>query len=139
MIVPAGPAHAGIMAAIHKTAFPDDPWDEPSFAILLNQPGMRGLIDDRGGILLLRIAADEAEILTIGVITPRQGIARALLTAGIAAARSAGARTLFLEVAATNAPARALYAAAGFTRSGHRPRYYPNGTDALLLSLNTSP
>jgi ribosomal-protein-alanine N-acetyltransferase len=124
------------MAAIHAAAFPDDPWDEESFVILLGQPGVAGFLDDRGGILLLRVAADEAEILTIGVTTPRQGIGQTLLRAGVDAARAAGAVAAFLEVAADNAAARALYHKAGFIQAGKRRRYYPNGDDALVLRLD---
>jgi ribosomal protein S18 acetylase RimI-like enzyme len=40
-----------------------------------------------------------------------------------------------LEVAAENVAARALYAALGFTQTGLRKRYYPDGGDALTLCL----
>jgi ribosomal-protein-alanine N-acetyltransferase len=39
-----------------------------------------------------------------------------------------------LELAATNAPALALYQGLGFVVVGRRSRYYPDGEDALLLS-----
>lgn len=49
-----------------------------------------------------------------------------------------GATRAFLEVAATNSPARALYAAEGWEQVGQRPRYYtaPDGSrpDALVLA-----
>jgi ribosomal-protein-alanine N-acetyltransferase len=52
-------------------------------------------------------------------------------------ARDRGAETAFLEVAADNAPARALYAATGWEQTGARRGYYttPEGTkiDALIL------
>jgi [ribosomal protein S18]-alanine N-acetyltransferase len=51
----------------------------------------------------------------------------------MAQAAALGARTMFLEVAAANAAARALYAAHGFTEVGLRRRYYGNGDDALML------
>jgi ribosomal-protein-alanine N-acetyltransferase len=41
---------------------------------------------------------------------------------------------MFLEVAAANAPARALYAAAGYQRVGERRGYYAGGIDALVLA-----
>ena len=38
-----------------------------------------------------------------------------------------------LEVRAGNVAAQQLYGAAGFMQDGRRPRYYPDGEDALLL------
>ncbi len=131
----AGPAHAAAFAAIHVVAFPEDPWPESAFHTLLQQPGVAGLIDPRGGFLLLRSVADEAEILSIGVSTPRQGIGRALMQAAIAHLRSKTIATLHLEVAASNNAARRLYESLGFKETGKRPCYYPDGADALILSL----
>ena len=44
-----------------------------------------------------------------------------------------GARAAFLEVSIGNKAARALYERAGFAPAGRRPRYYADGTDALVL------
>ncbi|WP_298281673.1 GNAT family N-acetyltransferase [Acidocella sp.] len=134
-MAPAGPAFAPVFAALHPQVFPHEPWDEPSFATLLAQPGVLGFIDPRGGFLLLRQVLDEAEILTIGATQPRRGIASALLREGLAALRARGVTALFLEVAARNAPARALYAGFGFVQAGLRRRYYTDGDDALTLRL----
>ena len=130
------PAYAAVFAALHAQAFPHEPWDEASFATMLAQPHMHGFIDERGGFLLLRIILDEAEIITIGVTAPRQGIATALLAQGIAAARAAGVQKIHLEVAEDNTPARALYAAQNFTQTGRRKAYYANGAAALTLALD---
>lgn len=129
------PAYAPVFAALHEKAFPHEPWDEASFATMLAQPGMMGFLDARGGFLLLRVVLDEAEIITIGVTAPRQGIATALMAQGIAAARAAGVKTIHLEVAEDNAAARALYAAQNFALTGRRKAYYANGADALTLAL----
>ncbi len=137
-LIRASPAHADSLAALHGAVFLDDPWDGPSFASLLSQPGMAGLIDPAGGFLLLRVVADEAEIITIGVVPRRQGIGRRLLTAGLDQARAAGAAKIHLEVAATNGPARAMYENFGFTQAGLRQNYYITGEDALILSLSLS-
>jgi ribosomal-protein-alanine N-acetyltransferase len=123
------------MAAIHAQAFPDEPWNALSFSRLLEQPAVAGFIDERGGIVLLRCAADEAEILTIGVATPRLGIGSALMRTAIAHAQAQHAAMLHLEVAASNAAARAFYESLGFTQTGRRRNYYANGDDALLLGL----
>ncbi len=133
------PAHAKAMAAIHAAAFPDDPWDAESIATLLAQPGVVGLIDPRGGILILRVAADEAEILTIGVTARRRGLGTALMRAAIEKAKTMGAAVLHLEAAAGNIAAQEFYKSLGFAAAGRRPNYYANGDDAVLLSLPLDP
>lgn len=87
------------------------------------------------GFVIGRVAADEAEILTLAVAgaARRRGMGRALLDwmAGEVAAHGAG--RLILEVSAGNDAARALYRGAGFTEIGRRRAYYPDGSDALVL------
>ncbi len=137
-IVTACRAHAPAMAAIHAGAFPPGArWNAEAFAAQLALPGVFGLIHPEGGFALARVAADEAEILTLAVIpaTRRQGLGRALLSAAMARARAAGARRMVLEVSAGNIPARALYAASGFAAAGRRQRYYEDGSDALILAV----
>ncbi len=124
------------MAAIHAASFPPrERWGEDAMRLQLELPGAFGLIDARGGFVLARVAADEAEILSIAVMPKarRVGLGRTLLTAAIAEARARGAAAMFLEVAAANAAARALYAQAGFREVGTRPNYYPGGAAALVL------
>jgi ribosomal-protein-alanine N-acetyltransferase len=135
----AGPAYAKPLAALHKIAFPQAPWDETAFATLLSHPGTIAWLDNRGGFLVLRIAADEAEILTIGTTVHRQGIATTLLQTAIRHAAEAGATALFLEVATTNHPALALYENQGFHAAGRRKSYYPTGEDALILTRPLPP
>ena len=60
-------------------------------------------------------------------------MARRLLGRAMERARHAGANEIFLEVAADNERARALYSAEGFEQVGFRPRYYGNAIDALIL------
>ncbi len=127
--------HAAALAAMHAQAFPHEPWDEASFVSLLGMPGVFGLIDERGGFLLLRIVLDEAEIITIGVTTPRQGIGQELMRAGLELISAYAVKVLHLEVAAKNAPAQALYAKFGFTQAGRRKGYYADGDDALTMHL----
>jgi ribosomal-protein-alanine N-acetyltransferase len=90
------------------------------------------------GFLLARVAADECEILTLAVLpeTRRRGIAARLLERALCEARRQGATACFLEVAADNAPALALYRRAGFAECGRRKAYYGGTTDALLMRLS---
>lgn len=136
IVTEASQAHATVMAAVHATAFGQgERWDVAAFASLLAQPGVFALMDPDGDFVLARVAADEAEILTLAVAPPlrRQGRGRALLREAARTAYAAGARAMFLEVTERNDAARALYAAAGFTQVGLRRHYYPDGTDALVL------
>lgn len=89
------------------------------------------------GFLVLRSAADEAEILNLAVEPEirRQGVAAALLAAALQAARQGGAGRAFLEVRESNAGAIAFYQRHGFRLDGRRRRYYHSPQeDALVLS-----
>ncbi|MDE2005662.1 MAG: GNAT family N-acetyltransferase [Rhodospirillales bacterium] len=124
------------MAVVHAAAFPAaEAWREADFAAQLALPGVFGLIDPRGGTVLARIAGGEGEILTLGVAPAmrRRGLARALMRAALAEATARGAGTMFLEVAADNAAAVALYAGLGFAAVGRRAGYYGTGRDALAM------
>ncbi len=131
-----GPAHADALAAIHATAFgAAEAWSSAVFDSQLAQPGCFALIDPAGGLVLARVTADEAEILTLAV-TPaarRRGIGMALVRGAMDRAAASGAAAMFLEVASANRPARTLYDRCGFVRVGRRARYYPGGGDALVL------
>ncbi|QBX99610.1 GNAT family N-acetyltransferase [Rhodophyticola sp. CCM32] len=128
------------MALIHARAFTTQrPWSVAEFKTLLAQPSTR-MLPDENGFLLLRILPPDAEILTLAVLpgAQRQGIARALLNKSETLARAEGVTRLFLEVAAGNSSARALYRSAGFDETGTRPGYYtrPDGTrdDAVMMA-----
>lgn len=131
---------AARLAALHAEAF-DAPWDAAAFDSLLGQAGVH-LAESPDGFILMRTAADEAEILTLAVRpgARRHGVGTELVARGAAGAAARGAKRLFLEVADDNAAARALYARAGFAEAGRRPRYYARADgsrrDALLLALN---
>lgn len=138
---PADVSDAVALARVHAAAF-DTPWPPEAFAKLLKSPGAFALaaVDAAPvGLILMRAFAGEAEVLTLAVEPShrRLGVARALLQAGAAQARAMGAEALFLEVAADNAAAIALYREAGFEAVGHRAGYYrrPHGeaADALVL------
>lgn len=88
------------------------------------------------GFVLARRIVDVVEIDLVGVAPParRQGLAARLLAALLEAERASGAALAQLELSSANAAAAALYARLGFVVVGRRPRYYPDGHDALLLS-----
>jgi ribosomal-protein-alanine N-acetyltransferase len=130
----------GDMARLHAASFTHPrPWSETEFAALLASEGAI-LVDEAAGFALGRAVAGEAELLTLAVAPEarRQGVARRLLADFLTEAGARNCRKVFLEVAADNAAALALYRAAGFAEAGRRRGYYtgPDGrnTDALVLS-----
>lgn len=147
-IAPLTSARCDEAATLYRLFFPqtwERPWTSAEFAALLATPGCFGhlLVDAKrntaSGLILLRVAADEAEILTIGVVPDRRrrGGAGRLLEQAIADSAARGAHSLFLDVAADNEPARRFYKQNGFTVIGTRPSYYARGSapavDALTM------
>jgi len=139
-------AQAPAMASAHAQAF-DTPWREDEFEDLLDGEGIFGFVaedDDPLGVVLCRTAAGEMEILTLGVApwARRRGVARALLTAALGAARQGRVAEAFLEVAIDNDAGCALYESIGFRRAGFRKAYYDRGAagraDALVMRLDLS-
>ena len=136
-----GAEMAEALAALHALAFPpEERWGADALRLMLEMPGSFGLYAAEGGFILARVAADEAEVLTLAVVPAarRQGVGAALLETALTLVEEAGAGVMFLEVSTGNAAARALYAGAGFTEVGRRPRYYADGSDALVLSRRLS-
>lgn len=132
----AAAADAPALAALHAAAFPPgEAWGPDAILLMLAMPGAFGLWREAEGFVLARAAAGEAEILTLAVapVARRRGLGAALLAAAMGAARARGAEAMFLEVSEGNAPARALYRSFGFAEVGRRRRYYPDGSDALVL------
>lgn len=145
-LVWATPAEAAELAQAHAGGF-DAPWAEDAFEDLLDGDGVFAFLarDDDGapaGMVLGRVAASEMEILTLAVAgsARRRGVAKALMTAALGAARQAGAQDAFLEVAVDNAAAVALYESLGYRRAGLRRGYYDRGpqglADALVMRLD---
>lgn len=79
-----------------------------------------------GAFIILSVAADQSEILTIAtaITARRQGLARQLLEKMIPEVKHRGAKEVFLEVAEDNVAAITLYRAADFLPIGRRPAYY---------------
>jgi ribosomal-protein-alanine N-acetyltransferase len=142
----ASPDRAEEIAALHARIF-EPAWDANAIRSLLEHPAATSLIAVAGepkaaiGFVMGQLAADEAEILSIGVSPnwQRAGLGTRLVEGLARAARRGEAKRIFLEVAEDNAPALALYRKLGFVTSGRRKQYYqrPGGeaVDALMLML----
>jgi len=136
----ARPLDTPAMAEIHASAFAHG-WSEPEIEALLAQSGVAGLVARRAsplgtrrpvGFVLTRLAADEAEILTVAVARRWQGrgVGRDLVETALRRLYAARAATVFLEVASTNAAAVTLYNGRGFRVVGERRGYYAGTADA---------
>ncbi len=92
------------------------------------------------GFSLLRAAADEAELLLVGVLptSRRRGIGSEFIRRAAQNARDRGATRMYLEVRSGNNSAVTLYTSTGFEPAGHRKSYYQgqNGDsfDAITMA-----
>lgn len=132
---------------VMDAAFDDrfgEAWTRSQCAGILPLPGVRLVLartaeGAAAGFSLLRIVADEAELLLLAVAPRfrRRGIGRRLLDQFLDQARDAGSGRVHLEVRDGN-PAVAMYRAAGFSIAGRRRKYYRGRGggefDALTLS-----
>lgn len=113
-------------------------WSAAELRELARQAGVV-VAADRDGFGVLRVAAGEAEILTLAVAPAAQGrgLGARLVGALLEAAWQAGAERVALEVAETNAAAVHLYRRAGFEPAGRRRSYFLRSDgereDAVIL------
>lgn len=135
---------ARAIAALHARSFRRG-WSEHEIERMLSDKSVlahRVSLDGRFcGFVVSRIAADEAEILSVAVDASRRGagIGRRLLQIHLGRLAARGARAVFLEVEDGNAPARRLYERMGFREVGRRKAYYPTDSGpapALVLRRN---
>jgi len=138
----ARPRDARAIAKLHAVSFRRG-WSDGEFERLLIERNviahraMRGRALD--GFILSRLAAGEAEILSVAVSPARRGagLARTLLNLHMRRLAGLGARAIFLEVDEDNTAAQRLYARAGFREVGRRAGYYQHagGNTATALVL----
>lgn len=128
------------LSKMEAQCFPDATaiWSEAEYAAHLDSPAGIAMTTD-AGFVVGTVAADEAEIFTIGVLPEerRKGCGTELLSMFEHSAKDRGAQRVFLEVAVDNNGALHLYASAGYTRVGRRRSYYKNAegisVDAHIL------
>lgn len=141
-IVPMTARHIDLLLPHEREMFGTEAWSRSGYRDELADTRHRRYVvaeDGDGGLVGwagVRVVADEAEILTVGVVPAarRRGIARQLLAALLEHARTAGAREVYLEVRIDNDAARTLYASEGFAELGVRRGYYDHGrVDAVVM------
>lgn len=120
---------ARAFATLHQASFHRG-WGEGEFLQMLAERNTLAHRLRRGraviGFAVSRIAADEAELLSIAIAASARGagLSRGLLATHLGNLAGRGVRSVFLEVEEANAPARRLYDRAGFDVVGRRERYY---------------
>jgi ribosomal-protein-alanine N-acetyltransferase len=133
---------ASAIATLHAASFRRGWSDQEVEGLLID----RGVIAQRAlvgrnlaGFIMSRLAADEAEILSVAVARNQQGrgLARRLLALHLRRLAGLGVNTVFLEVDEHNEPAIRLYSRAGFREVSRRLNYYPqpDGKTAAALVL----
>jgi ribosomal-protein-alanine N-acetyltransferase len=131
----------GAVGELHRLCF-DKSWTSDDFHNFLSDTGAflftYGSIAYPDGMILCRVAADEAEVLTLCVrpASRRQGVADTLIRSALVRAAEMGANRLFLEVSDQNPAARNLYQSVGFSELARRRNYYAIGVDAIILTRN---
>jgi ribosomal-protein-alanine N-acetyltransferase len=129
VVEPATRHDLAALAQLHAASFHRG-WGEGEFDAILREPNTLVHRLRRGskviGFAVSRMAADEAEILSIAVTARERGrgLSRGLLATHLGHLAGRGVRTVFLEVEENNQPATRLYAKAGFAVVGRRERYY---------------
>ena len=129
---------APALAQIHADAFRRT-WSAHDFTVLMADPSVftlalrqQSLFGGKrlAGFVLVRFAADEAEILTIAVHSRyrRRGYGRLLMEDVLRRLYREHIAKLFLEVDRANTAAVALYRSLGFVVAGERKNYYPDPT-----------
>jgi [ribosomal protein S18]-alanine N-acetyltransferase len=134
----ARPRDAAAIAALHAASFHRGWGEDEVSALLLDSAVTADRLMIRRtlyGFIMSRMAADEAEILSVAIAPARRGrgLSRPLLDFHLRSLAGRGVRAVFLEVDEDNEPARRLYAGAGFDEVGRREAYYGGGATALVL------
>jgi ribosomal-protein-alanine N-acetyltransferase len=140
VVEPASMRDAPRLARLHAASFHRG-WGESEFEDMLSQRNTLAhrlrLRSKFIGFAVSRIAADEAEILSIAIAPGHRGrgLSRQLLLTHLGHLVGRGVRTVFLEVEENNLPARRLYDRAGFAVAGRRERYYREAGGEQLNAL----
>ena len=136
-IRPATPEDVDTVSELEEQLFGADAWSAASVAEELTGPRRHAVVADAPGVVGYAVASrndDVVDLQRIGVAPAhrRHGVATLLLDE---VRSTAEASRMLLEVSAANTGALAFYAREGFVEIDRRPRYYRDGTDAVVLQL----
>ena len=133
--------YIGALLPIEQSCFGKSAWSREGFESELHKPENLFLCALEEKTVVGCIAADNAAgqgFISKVMVAPqyrRRGVAKALLSALVEFAEAQKMEELTLEVRASNAPAIALYEAAGFEKIGNRRRFYHDPSeDAVIMT-----
>jgi ribosomal-protein-alanine N-acetyltransferase len=136
------PARLGDVSAIHaieQASFPA-PWRREFFESELAASHRLNLVARREDVIVGYLFAmwlfDEMHVNKIAVLETerRQGIADSLMERCFSFAREHEVHTISLEVRKSNSGAQEFYRHLDFRSSYLRPRYYPDGEAAVVMT-----
>ena len=148
------PDDAPAIATLEREALGADAWSETlvtegvagrvptTIYLVADSPGTGDTrASDIAGYAAASIVADVAELQRIAVDAGRRrrGLATELLAEVVRQAGLRHADRVLLEVREDNEPAIRFYAARGFAELDRRPRYYADGTTAIVLAKEVAP
>ena len=142
-IAPAEADDLDAIEALENEGF-EYPWSRAAWASELAEDDRLVLVarsdDEVVGVATFQRVVEVADLHRVVVRTDRRGrgIARRLVDAGLAWARSEGVERVMLEVAVDNVAALALYGRFGFVTLARREHYYGPGLHALVMSRDLS-
>ena len=130
------------LVALEAESFGADAWSEELLRQELSGvPATRHVVvlEDDGavtgyGVLLAVDETADIQRVSVARACRRAGAGQHILQALLVEAERRGCAQVLLEVAADNAPARALYDAAGFTVIAERRDYYGVNRHAVVMS-----
>lgn len=111
-------------------------WSPEALAAELGRADSIFLVVPERGYALARVAGDDCLLLDLAAAFDGGGFGRALLAALKEAAKARGCRKISFEASAANARAQEFYQKAGAVVVGRRPKFYYDGSDAVLLDLD---
>jgi ribosomal-protein-alanine N-acetyltransferase len=145
VILPVREEDVAAVAALEAQVFPD-PWPAHLYLQEIGQVlrFQRVVYSDDGflaGYLFACWQVDELHVLKVAVhpLHEGKGLATALMAEARTEAERASARGLVLEVRPSNRRAQRLYRYLGYAVVARRPRYYADGEDALVMTLELRP
>ncbi len=113
-------------------------WSREAYAAEAERTDSLFFVADDGavrGYAVARLFEDEAQLLDLAAAVDGEGIGRALWGARPGPARARRAARLTLEVSSANSRALLFYKRAGAKVVGRRPKFYNDGSDAVLMDF----
>lgn len=135
------PEDADAVTAITAQAPEAANWSLESYVQFVCEHGSLALVLEAngqiGGFLLGRLAADQAELLNLAVVSTqrRHGGGTALVAKAIQEWHPRGAKSVYLEVRESNTGAIAFYQELGFAKTGFRKGYYRAPDEAAITMV----